>query len=576
MNLGKKNRTQSYCYAMIFVYGDQVSKVIEFESEKEIESRNEALENYFVLENQEVYLKTGSERLSTRGVTAIRMEVREKNETSLLELPESPIVAQLVDLPEEQGQEVSAGVATNTEPAFHLEELKEIRLEAGLTQKELAALSGINSRKLSRFERGQVEATQEELQMLQDIFDPLLIKKSNEDEREQVVPQEVAMPVDTPRKEVKPVTEDSVQFKEQEEEDVSEKKQGTGVRSRLIPVLGVKSAKKQSKKKEKKQRKQNQIPRGKRSISNFWRIGLWTGIFILGTSGLMAFAQASTARSLSVKAEAGVAQIQDQLENPVEVEDLSLKINSYGTNFLTVYMNSDPTESQQIAQREQLLGMYFRESHTVQTSSMYKRTLLHSQLYALEETKDGYAATYYVQYTVEPNERAVESNGRDDGQGSDSDHEDVQLFEQLITLRIVEQEGVFALEEMPSFSAAPNEKGLIAFVENPMASEQTMSFDDAEPIEQFMDQFLTNYAQNSLEDMQYLMKEPQSLNGEFVYESSDNQIYEQEDGSYIVKSVALFELKDTDIRHEERMTLRISTREDKYFVEELRHTFAMD
>lgn len=569
MNRRKESQEYSYCYAMIFVYGDQVSKVIEFETKEKIGSRNEALENYFVLENQEVYLTVGSEHLSTRGITAIRMEEREKEGVGLFDLPESPAVSRLASLPEDGMNESPPEIPIDTAPSFDLKELKELRTEAGFTQKVLAELTGINSRRISRFERGQAEATVEELCILQSVFDHSLINKSNERKQKEKKLEQTTEVLESPREEVRPVTEDSYPFDDPEDEDSSEEQSPRGVK-KFIPVIG---AKKNPKKKE---RKPKPIPRGKRSISNIWRVGLWAGIFILGTSGLMAFGQASAARSLSVKAEAGVAQIQDQLENPVEVEDLRLRVNSYSTNFLHIYMNTDPLDNQQSAARERALAMYFFEPHVVQTSTMYRRTLLHSQLYDLEETEDGYAATYYIQYTVESNEQAVESDEKEEDEQKSNDAEENRLFEQLITLRIVEQEGIFALEEMPSFSAAPNEKGLIALVENPLAGEQTMSFDDAEPIQQFMDQFLTNYAQNSLEDMQYLMKEPKSLNGEFVYESSDNQIYEQEDGSYLVKSVVLFELKETDIRHEERMSLKITTRDGKYFVEELTHTFAKD
>lgn len=569
MKRRKESQEHSYCYAMIFVYGDQVSKVIKFEAKEKIGSRNEALERYFILENQEVYLTTGSERLSTRGVTSIRLEGRETEPSSLFDLPEMSDSASLAELPEEENLLEPAG---EPNPSFDLAELKVMRTEAGLTQRKLSELTTINSRRISRFERGQAEATVEELRILQSVFDQSLINKSNEREQKEKKGKKLEQTtevLESPREEVRPVTEDSYQLDDPKDEGVLEEQSPRGVK-KFIPVIG---AKKNPKKKE---RKPKQVPRGKRSISNIWRAGLWAGIFILGTSGLMAFGQASAARSLSVKAEAGVAQIQDQLENPVEVEDLRLRVNGYGTNFLHVYMNTDPLDIQQSAARERALAMYFFEPHVVQTSTMYKRNLLHSQLYDLEETEDGYAATYYVQYTVESNERAVESDEKEEDKQKSDDTEESHLFEQLITLRIVEQEGIFALEEMPSFSAAPNEKGLIALVENPLAGEQTMSFDDAEPIEQFMDQFLTNYAQNSLEDMQYLMKEPKSLNGEFVYESSDNEIYEQEDGSYLVKSVVLFELKETDIRHEERMSLKIITRDGKYFVEELTHTFARD
>ena len=73
--------------------------------------------------------------------------------------------------------------------------------------------------------------------------------------------------------------------------------------------------------------------------------------------------------------------------------------------------------------------------------------------------------------------------------------------------------------------------------------------------------------------MQYMMNDPESLDGEFGFEKAESDVYPLEKDGYTVVSTVTFKVPNTELSHKERMTLTVKKQNDgKFLVEELKHT----
>ncbi|MHC5250706.1 conjugal transfer protein, partial [Enterococcus sp. LJL90] len=307
---------------------------------------------------------------------------------------------------------------------------------------------------------------------------------------------------------------------------------------------------------KRKAKKEKQIPEAKRSFSKIARVGVWVLVLGLGASGGMAFGAAATANVRSAQAQAAVESVQNQLSNPEEIVDDTTQVDAYFSRFLPIFLNSNPQDNAAKTVREETLKEYFGDPSVVSSSSSYIQKLTSYKLYEISQEDTQRVAKYLVTYSIE-----------------DTEEDSTELVvNQLINIPFISENGVIAISEIPYYTSAPQDKGLTGLQENSMNDESEVPSDESSEVTTFLEQFFSNYATNSLEDMSYMMADPESLDGEYEYVSSDNRVYAGQDGGYIVKSVVEFTLKDTTFNHKENMTITLSKVDGKFFVSELNHT----
>ncbi|MBK0036047.1 MULTISPECIES: conjugal transfer protein [unclassified Enterococcus] len=108
-------------------------------------------------------------------------------------------------------------------------------------------------------------------------------------------------------------------------------------------------------------------------------------------------------------------------------------------------------------------------------------------------------------------------------------------------------------------------------VTDSLRAEQITDRADVEQITGFVEQFLTIYQSGDLEQLKYLMNEPQGLNGEFEILLEDLKAFGLKDEPVVDLSVRLKQ-KDSNISYKQKMKLKLGLRDQKYFVEKFQQT----
>lgn len=158
-----------------------------------------------------------------------------------------------------------------------------------------------------------------------------------------------------------------------------------------------------------KKNKSKRIPDGNRNLAKYYRVALWAGILVLGLSGGVAFMQSASARSTSNQVKENIVQLQEQIDNP-ENDDITSQVTTFGLRFLNHYLNVDTTEQSILRERDEALAEFLPQGVLLSNSTTYSRQLLQSVLYQIEETGNGYLATFYIQYKVFPTQDSSESD----------------------------------------------------------------------------------------------------------------------------------------------------------------------
>ncbi|MFP3324935.1 conjugal transfer protein, partial [Planococcus sp. SIMBA_160] len=95
--------------------------------------------------------------------------------------------------------------------------------------------------------------------------------------------------------------------------------------------------------------------------------------------------------------------------------------------------------------------------------------------------------------------------------------------------------------------------------------------DQSATIKEFLNTFFRKYAEESKDDMSYVMKTPETLNGHLVFGDVENvSIYKNGDG-FEIFSVIIFKEKETNIPVKERFTLFVTKNTGQYYLNKLKH-----
>ncbi|MEK4788839.1 conjugal transfer protein [Bacillus sp. FSL K6-2971] len=136
----------------------------------------------------------------------------------------------------------------------------------------------------------------------------------------------------------------------------------------------------------------------------------------------------------------------------------------------------------------------------------------------------------------------------------------------LLNIPVKHKGDEFAVGGTPYLSEIYDLKGNIS---GSLEEREEYDGDQSAAIKEFLNTFFRKYAEESKDDMSYVMKTPETLNGHLVFGDVENiRIYKKGDG-FEVSSIAIFKEKETNLPVKERFTLSVVKNNGQYYVDQL-------
>jgi hypothetical protein len=263
--------------------------------------------------------------------------------------------------------------------------------------------------------------------------------------------------------------------------------------------------------------------------------------------------------------------------NQSQTRTVSELYKQFLTPFISLYINI-PNEHQAFEERQATLQkIYFSFEMEEETNNGSERKLKNNSFYDVI-TKNGQTiAQYRITYEViSPvvKEKEVKKKEGDKEVTTKEKYTDYETSEHQTLVNIPFKEypdDTFKVTSYPYFSSEPTlttgkvleevvDKSDYALIKNQQNKD----------IQAFVQAFLEKYVSVSTEEMAYLMKEPETLSGEYTIENIQTENYAKEKQ---LISFASFEVYDkaTKTFHKENMTLLLKQRDNTYFIEKMTH-----
>jgi hypothetical protein len=261
---------------------------------------------------------------------------------------------------------------------------------------------------------------------------------------------------------------------------------------------------------------------------------------------------------------------------------------TYASKFIKTYINVSNEEKKR-EERTKALQSFLAEGLKVEelenlTEFQGKRVLKSASLYDVKDvSEDAASYVYRIDYElfkiVEKKEKVEVKKKNEDGKEKSVKEEKIKEVaeslgrkEQMIVVRLGTDGNSFNIIEQPYYQALPSETRLVAIQDKTDQAKKNTQAEDE--LQQFATQFFTSYTTNSLEEMSYLMEDPESLKDLYEYKGlEDFVVYDGEkNGQYIVKTLVLLQEANTGLQTKHPFTLAVSKENNRFYVQELKHT----
>ena len=295
-------------------------------------------------------------------------------------------------------------------------------------------------------------------------------------------------------------------------------------------------------------------------------------------SGPIALFQSSKMQGKIKNEQAALTQaIQEELSKSVNTSVASELYKQFLQPFITTYI-SIPTDQKTFEERfNTLQDTYFNFELAEEKNTGIERKLLSANFYDLVNEKGQRIAKYRIVYEVispvtkEREVKKKEGNKEVTIKEKYIDYEKSEV-KTLLNIPFVQLDNQsFKVTTYPYFSMEPPlTSGKILQSTIDRSQYQRLDNKEEKAIISFVQTFLEKYVSNSIEDMSFLMKEPELLTGD--YQIGDVTIEPLIKEKQIVVFVT-FKLVDgqTKSSHIETMTLGLKHRDNTYFIEKLQH-----
>lgn len=333
-----------------------------------------------------------------------------------------------------------------------------------------------------------------------------------------------------------------------------------------------------------KEHKPHRRPRESRKLplvkkTSFWKVVIWSVIVVVSTSGMLALVRAQNALGKSKQAVKAVEQLQGDTNAPKQDAYTSPKIEIYANTFIDMYMNV-PKENREKRQEE--LSKYYAKGLKVDELKNFTgyRKLKSKVLYDVQYNKDHAVLQYKIFYENVTIEKVEEPQPQTDPAQPPPPPKTVEKEKKtdhvaILNVPIAAKDGKYAVvENLYMTSAEHLQSKQIDTVKNPMDEKKQAPLADKEKIESWLKEFFVKYADSKVEDMTYMMKEPQALNGTKAFVSvQDVKVYKtNKKDTWTVKTTVILKEREIDLENKEVYTMKVKQKEGKYFIEKMTHT----
>ncbi|MCD4978455.1 conjugal transfer protein [Enterococcus faecalis] len=303
------------------------------------------------------------------------------------------------------------------------------------------------------------------------------------------------------------------------------------------------------KRKEKKQK--GKVPKEKKKVNGkvFARV-LWAVILIWIGLSVFSFMRMS---SLSVRNSVLEKEVQTLQTNTKNVNllnqdsSLDLFLKRYATNYLTMSDSED-----QMKNRKKILeSMSARDiEYDDKKLNEGSQSLVSIAPYEFEFHKKYDLAIYNVTYRLTVGEKET-------------------TYSVALNLPVKRENGKKYLVVAEPFVTSFDINDLSGSgdrLESDFRKEEEISeSSDLENIQVFLEQFLTMYQEGNIDQLNYLMEDPEGLNGQYEVILDSFQAYGLKKKPVVDVHVRLKQ-KDVDVLYNQQMQLKLETKDGKYFI----------
>ncbi|KQL56970.1 MULTISPECIES: conjugal transfer protein [Bacillaceae] len=267
--------------------------------------------------------------------------------------------------------------------------------------------------------------------------------------------------------------------------------------------------------------------------------------------------------------------------NEEESPSISLPAaEQYLSGFIDVFINVENTH-ETLEERKQTLKNYMAQSATLQDDKhpLYQlsdlqgnRILENHSLFNMREKEEETLFQYKVTFTNQvPKEKEVEIEPEDDDDEPDTEivienEEAKQTL--LLNIPVIAEESTFAIAGTPYFSEVYSLNGTIRIEEEKSHIDPYVG-EEQSAVQEFLHSFFERYAAEPKEELAYMMKEPESLNGALSFEEIQDVKLIEVDNGFKAEVAVMFRGKGTNIPQPAFMELEINRHEGNYYIESM-------
>jgi len=240
----------------------------------------------------------------------------------------------------------------------------------------------------------------------------------------------------------------------------------------------------------------------------------------------------------------------EKIENQIQgIPIYNARTDNFAKNFATLYINYDREKQQERKKSLELLSLENLKDNIADTSDV-ERTLNSIRLYSVEDKeRDVQVYKYIVSYTLK---------------NKDNKKNKQEILN--IPVKIIDNN--YLVCDFPYFSDIPKDTATGSYQEKEVKLETEK--DKRQELESFTKDFFKKYTTYKKEEMQYIMKNSESLSGKEFNTLENFEVYKDND-KYLVITTVVIQEKDFKLSTREKFKLTIILKDDKYFVEKLEH-----
>lgn len=240
----------------------------------------------------------------------------------------------------------------------------------------------------------------------------------------------------------------------------------------------------------------------------------------------------------------------EKIENQIQgIPIYNARTDNFAKNFATLYINYDREKQQERKKALELLSLENLKDNIADTSDV-ERFLNSIRLYTVEDKeKDVQVYKYIVSYSLK---------------NKDNKKNKQEILN--VPVKIIDNN--YLVCDFPYFSDIPKDTATGSYQEKEVKLETEK--DKRQELESFTKDFFKKYTTYKKEEMQYIMKNPESLSGKEFNTLENFEVYKDND-KYLVITAVVIQEKDFKLSTREKFRLTIIVKDDKYFVEKLEH-----